>query len=481
MDDHFQVISGGIQESSEFLKTEILVIGSGPGGAMTAYTLAGAGKQILMLDAGELYKPIKKPSFSLDELQQKYWGRGLTFTNGNPKVMYAMGRCVGGGSEVNNGEFPLVPEEVLDNWIKRFQVKDISYQELTKHREFSGNKLSCDYESDEKTFARKLRNGAEHFGWKTENVPRCFDTKLDESITMTKSFIPDAINSGCKLLPSTKVDRLTFANNKWTAFANNKNKKIRIECETVFLCAGAVQSALILKRSGIAKNSGRLFQSQPMVKVTARFPDPVNEVDVGIPSLQVKEFAPKFTLGCSVCTLPYIAVNLLPHLKSHQKFQKEWQHYVNYYAMITPESVGRINRLPGFSEPMINYPLNNNDINSLGEAMSKLCQLLWASGAEALYPSIASNSYAIENENSLNNIQKEIPRHLTQLTAVHLSSACPMGENRKLAVVDSFGKVFDTNNLFVSDVSTLCTAPSVNPQATIMALARRNALRFLNL
>jgi choline dehydrogenase-like flavoprotein len=40
--------------------------------------------------------------------------------------------------------------------------------------------------------------------------------------------------------------------------------------------------------------------------------------------------------------------------------------------------------------------------------------------------------------------------------------------------------VHGTEGLFVNDASLLCTAPGVNPQGTIMALARRNVLRFLN-
>jgi choline dehydrogenase-like flavoprotein len=39
--------------------------------------------------------------------------------------------------------------------------------------------------------------------------------------------------------------------------------------------------------------------------------------------------------------------------------------------------------------------------------------------------------------------------------------------------------VHDFKNLFVNDASLLCTAPGVNPQGSIMALARRNALKFL--
>ena len=54
-----------------------------------------------------------------------------------------------------------------------------------------------------------------------------------------------------------------------------------------------------------------------------------------------------------------------------------------------------------------------------------------------------------------------------------------MGENPRKTAANSFGRVHDFSNLFVNDASLLCTAPGVNPQGSIMALARRNALAFL--
>jgi choline dehydrogenase-like flavoprotein len=54
-----------------------------------------------------------------------------------------------------------------------------------------------------------------------------------------------------------------------------------------------------------------------------------------------------------------------------------------------------------------------------------------------------------------------------------------MGEDRSKCAVDSFGRIHGLKNLFVNDASLLCTAPGVNPQGSIMALARRNTLKFL--
>ena len=62
---------------------------------------------------------------------------------------------------------------------------------------------------------------------------------------------------------------------------------------------------------------------------------------------------------------------------------------------------------------------------------------------------------------------------------IHLFSSCPMGENRRLCAADSFGRVHECPGLYIADASLLCTQPSVNPQGSIMAIARRNALKFL--
>jgi len=53
-----------------------------------------------------------------------------------------------------------------------------------------------------------------------------------------------------------------------------------------------------------------------------------------------------------------------------------------------------------------------------------------------------------------------------------------MGQDRAQCGADSFGRVHGTDNVWVNDASLLPTAPGVNPQGTVMALAIRNARRF---
>ena len=73
----------------------------------------------------------------------------------------------------------------------------------------------------------------------------------------------------------------------------------------------------------------------------------------------------------------------------------------------------------------------------------------------------------------------ELTRARSNLMTVHLTSTVRMGEDRSRTGTDSFGRVWDTENLRVNDASLLPDAPGVNPQAAIMAIAARNADAFL--
>ena len=79
----------------------------------------------------------------------------------------------------------------------------------------------------------------------------------------------------------------------------------------------------------------------------------------------------------------------------------------------------------------------------------------------------------------LGKLPEVLPDGLASLMTIHLFSSCPMGEDKAKCATDSFGRVNGVKNLYVNDASLLCTAPGVNPQGSIMAIARRNTLKFL--
>src|ERR1035438_8114417 len=102
---------------------EILVIGSGPGGAVTAATLAESGRSVTLLEDGPHLGPESCAPFSIGEMEQKYRNGGLTPALGRPTIPYVEGRCVGGGSEINSGLYHRTPPEILEQWGREYQLQ----------------------------------------------------------------------------------------------------------------------------------------------------------------------------------------------------------------------------------------------------------------------------------------------------------------------------------------------------------------------
>jgi choline dehydrogenase-like flavoprotein len=89
------------------------------------------------------------------------------------------------------------------------------------------------------------------------------------------------------------------------------------------------------------------------------------------------------------------------------------------------------------------------------------------------------NGPVLKSQQELKKIPDILPQGIMNLMTIHLFSSCPMGEDKKICAANSFGRIHGFKNLYIGDASLLCKAPGVNPQGTVMAIARRNALKFL--
>lgn len=469
-------------------RAEILVIGSGPGGSITAAYLAEAGRSVLLVEEGPNLQLESCEPFSLDEMVQKYRNGGLTPALGTAKVAYVEGRCVGGGSEINSGLYHRTPPDVLAKWKAEFGLEAASPGEMETHFQAGERDVSVSYLPGPAPAASlKLHEGAGRLGWKSMEVPRWFrhEAAPDGSAvpkgvrqSMTKTFVPRALAAGTRLLPETRVLRLRRDGSGWLATASRLDGSgLEIRADHVFVCGGAVQTPALLRRSGITENIGNSLQLHPTVKIAAGFAEDVNSREMGVPVHQVKEFSPRLSFGCSISSAPFLAMGLIDHpAQMHEA--ANWRRMAIYYAMITPEGRGTVRTLPGFRDPLVRYKLTDADLRNLADGVRKLGEALLAADATVLFPAFGG-APVIRTQDELQRLPNVLPAARSNLMTIHLFSSCPMGENRKACAADSFGRVFGQPNLYIADGSLLCTAPGVNPQGSIMAFARRNVLKFL--
>jgi choline dehydrogenase-like flavoprotein len=200
---------------------------------------------------------------------------------------------------------------------------------------------------------------------------------------------------------------------------------------------------------------------------------------MGVPVHQVKEFAPALSFGCSISTPGYLALGLLDHPAELRRLREEWTCMANYYVMLAPEGTGSVRAIAGFKDAFVRFKLTEGDRRALSKGLRDLISLLLHAGATAVFPAIQRGS-AVRTIHDLQRMPEALSPASANLMTIHLFSSCPMGEDRAKCATDSFGAVRGHSNLYINDASLLPTSPTVNPQGTIMAIARRNALRFLS-
>ena len=480
--------AGVITAPPEELRCKIAVIGSGPGGSITAALLAEAGKDVVLIEEGPFLPLESCAPFSVEEMEQKYRSGGLTVAVGKTKIAYVEGRCVGGGSEINSGLYHRTPPAMLEQWQREFRVDELSTADLLPHFEACERDLSVSCLPGQAPAASlKLHEGAKLLGWKSIEVPRWF--RYDATTpgeqphgtrqTMTRTFIPRFLAAGGRLLPNTRVQSLKGDGHTWKLSIRHPAAVAqRIIADVVFCCAGAVQTPSLLRRSGIGRHIGNSLRLHPTVKLVGRFPETINSESMGVPVHQVKEFSPRLSLGCSISSPPYLAMGLLDHPTAVKNLLNDWKHRATYYAMITGEGFGTVRSVPGMRDPLVQYRLTPTDLINLGDGLYKLAESMFAAGATDIFPGLPGR-LVLRSPDDLRKLPESFPAGASGLMTIHLFSSCPMGEDRTKCAADSYGRVHGEPGLFIADASLLCGAPGVNPQGTIMALARRNVLRFL--
>jgi choline dehydrogenase-like flavoprotein len=253
-------------------------------------------------------------------------------------------------------------------------------------------------------------------------------------------------------------------------------RPVTISFRDVIVCGGAIQTPAMLQRSGLRHRIGRTLAVHPTVKLAARFDGEVNTPsDVAV--IQVKEFAPEISFGGSASHPGLVALALTDNWRDFGPAVTAWPELVIYYAAITSEGRGWVQSIPGLRDPIVTYRLTRRDRELLGRGLARLALVMLEADALEVYPSFRG-APVVRSRRDLAAMTSAFSANNASVMTVHLCSTAPMGEDLRRCATDSFGRVHGTTNVYVNDASLLPDAPGVNPQASVMAVAIRNARRF---
>jgi choline dehydrogenase-like flavoprotein len=486
--------------TAQSLRVEVLIIGSGAGGATTASVLAGHGFEVVVLEEGERHTLQDYGQTPTSAMSKLYRNKGLMPVMGSVPIGYVEGRCLGGSTEINSGFWHRLPPEFLMRWQARFNLVDFSQDSLDEHFDWAEDMLSVSNHAGPWPKSTEVFNrGVEAMQWSAQEVKRaaanCVNTNTcstgcpkgaKQGVSMR--LIPDAEARGARFITGCKAKLLLKSRGKITGVlaeiqkGDSTSDLVRIEADYVFVCAGPTQTPGLLRKSGIKAHIGDTFQIHPMLKVSALFDEEIDADKSVMPLLQVKEFWPDISLGGSFFSVGHLALNLADNWLDNQDAINNYSRMASYYVAVRGTGSGTVRTsMFGDSEPVLKYELSDVDIRHLSQGLARLSSLLLSAGAKTVYPCVQGLPQIKSDLDAVRWLDESLPRGSLSLTTVHAFSTCPIGEKVERCAADSFGQIHGFDNLYINDASMLPDSPGINPQGTIMALARRNAQHFAEL
>lgn len=479
--------------AADGLRCDVLIIGSGAGGASAADVMIGAGRDTLILEEGPFIDHAHVPAKTTEAFLQMWRGAGLTPAFGAPPVSYAEGRCVGGGTEINSAIFQRTPDEVVEEWRETFQIDDFGPDILKPYYDRAAEVVNASITpgplgppSD------LLRKGGQALGWKVSALERgqrsCVGTNLCSfgcptggKQSMTATLIPKALAGGARLISDCRVSKLIFEGDRvvgaraQATLKNGRKARIEIRADQVIVAGGAIQTPALLQRSGLKAQIGRNLHLHPTIKALALFDEPTRAEQSRLPLYAITEFMPDIRLGGSVSRPGVTAMAIAEDWDARRDLLPAQDRLGAYYAMIRARGVGQVRATAFGADPLVQYALTDGDWDLLRRGLGYLAQALFAAGASRVVPSLQGHAGWSSAQAADAELTAPLPRTRANLMTIHLFSTCPIGEAPDKCPVDSFGKVRQVRGLHLADASLIPTASGVNPQGTVMALAFRSA------
>ena len=484
------------------LDCDVVVVGSGAGGATAAAVLAEAGLNVICLEEGAFHRTSDYSADIPEMFGRVMRNGGATAIMGRAPIPYLEGRCVGGSTVINGGMCWRTPEAVLDRWVSERGLGDLSARRLEPLFEEVERTIHARYQDagSEGDNNDVFHRGATRLGWKLSKNKRsqihcvgsndcvtgCPSGAKQSAIT---TWLPRLWAQGGVVYTHCKVDKILTQRGRAIGVegkivddpAGGAPRRFTVRARAVVLSGGAIQTPLLLLRNRLGQpcgQVGRHFTIHPNVKVAARFDHAVDTVRGAHQAWQCVEFDHKgILLAPGLVPLAFQSVGFNDFGARLAKRMREHHRYATGGILVDDHASGRIRLLP-LGVPLVQYDVTQADQAAFHQGVSNLAELYFAAGALEVVTPFHGHP-TLKSADDIRAMQRAAPRvEDTEYFTAHLMGTCRMDSQDKRGVIDPEGQLWDVPGLYVSDASALPGTIGVNPQVTIMAIAMHIAQRL---
>ncbi|MFO0548336.1 MAG: GMC family oxidoreductase [Polyangiaceae bacterium] len=487
------------------LACDVLVVGSGPGGAVVAKEIAEAGHDVILLEEGP---PFGKKDFVLEagEAMQRMLREGGTrAARGNMFIPTMQANALGGGSLVNSAICARAPEWIWNKWNHATGV-ELDAAKLAPHYERVEKFLFVAPTPKEAQGERNLRfkQGCDALGISSEptwrNVKGCRGSgecftgcRNDAKKSTDVSYVPAAIRAGARVFTSVRAERVVADGRRIVGvtghvvepFTGKQGHAVHIRPRVTVLAAGCMQTPVILQQSGVMRDNewiGKRLLMHPGLAIMAVYQDAIDPwkgATQGYHSLHYLREGIKLEVLWSP---PSVLAARLPGLgRDYQRTLTTYDKMAPFDVIIAADrSFGEVRAKRNSFEPDLTFHFHDADVRLIQRGLGILSDICWASGASSILPGIHGIPEEIHTKRESEVLRTMNLKCSDTITAAnHAFGSTRMGKSRTSGVVDEDGLCHGMDNLYIADTGVFASSPAVNPMLTVMALADRTAMKIV--
>jgi choline dehydrogenase-like flavoprotein len=490
------------------LDTDVVVIGSGAGGGVTADALTAAGLDVVIVEEGPLASSTDFRMREREAYPQLYQESSARQT-ADKSITILQGRCVGGGTTVNWTSSFRTPPRTLAHWKDAFGWKrtaelDPWFTRMEERLSIARWALPPNENND------VLRRGCAKLGLAhgviARNVKGCANlgycgmgcpTNAKQSMLVTT--IPAALSRGARLLQRARVRRLVIEGDRVVAceangVAGNGAEPgaftVRIRARHFVLAAGGIGSPAVLIRSNAPDPSGlagRRTFLHPTIISAALLPQRVDGHAGAPQSVYSDHFLDPpldgpagFKLESGPTHPVLVGITLPGFGEEHARWMAKFPNVQVVIALLRDgfhrESAGGRVTLASDGTPVLDYVIPDYLWDGARRAYLAMAEIQFAAGAQSVMP-VHENAAPYASLREAREAIQSLPLRAlaARVVSAHVMGGCAMGPDAARAVVDEDGRHHQLRNVSVHDGSVFPTSLAANPQLSIYALSARNS------
>lgn len=478
------------------LSCDVVVIGSGAGGAAAACRLAEAGLDVIVLEEGDLFTKESFTGSPITRFVRMARDAGTTAALGRSVIPIPIGKTVGGTTTINSGTCFRAPRKVLDAW-EGNGLEGVGYDAMEPYfrsveQAISVRPVPWDLLGPNGWIADA---GASKLGLTggpiMRNITDChgsgrcaFGCPTDAKQAMHLSYLPRAVRHGAVIYARTRArwilvdeDRVTGVMATGHGSDGAGSAEVMINARAVVVACGAIGTPLFLQKNRLGLPAvGRHLRIHPAVGLAGWFSDEVFGWRGTMQQYYIDAlFDSHDVMIESTNAVPSVAFGNVPGfgMEAIEDIEKV-SRMSSIGLLVSDTSEGRVRRGPR-GEPVITYRLNRHDLSNIFTGMALIAEVLLAAGAQEVGTGLDGLPKIFDSEGVERMRRGGWGAESLKLSAFHPMGTCSMGLTHLDSVVDTSQRVHGLEGLVVADASVFPSCIGVNPQVTIMAFALRAA------